>query len=72
MHVYVTVILMKELQNKRIIKDDFVVVEGSDKLHGQRRPDNGIFHLQWQRHCNFNSLSVDVEEKEKINFCGKE
>jgi len=63
---------MKELQNKRIIKDDFVVVEGSDKLDDQRQPDNGIFHLQWQRYCNFNSLSVDVEEKEKKNLCGKE
>ena len=37
---------MKELQNKEIIKDDFVVVEGSDKLDDQRWADHGIFHLQ--------------------------
>jgi len=37
---------MKELQNKRIIKDDFVVVEDSDKLDDQQRSDHGIFHLQ--------------------------
>jgi len=46
MHVYATIILMKELENKGTIKDDFVVVEGSDKLDDQRRSDHGIFHLQ--------------------------
>jgi len=46
MHVYATIILMKELENKRIIKDDFVVVEGSDKLDDQWRSDHEIFHLQ--------------------------
>ena len=38
--------LQERIENKRIIKDDFVVVEDSDKLDDQQRSDHGIFHLQ--------------------------
>ena len=52
--------------NERIgKKDDFVVVEGSNKLDDQWRSDHGIFHLQWERYRGFNRLSVDLEEKEE-------
>ena len=46
-------------------KDDFVIVEGSDKLNDQWWSGHGIFHLQSHRYRSLNRLSVDLEEKEE-------